>query len=166
MQMDQSRNQMTKTLRNRFGIVVASGLLLVSVGAAAKRGSATVTKPIAIKVYKTPQCGCCKGWVQHLRDNGFQVETMDMPDLSMIKQKYGVKRELQACHTAIVNGYVVEGHVPADVILRMLKEHPAIAGLAVPGMPSGSPGMEGGSKQAYDVLTFDKAGHTKVYAHR
>jgi len=164
--MDQSRKQMTKSLRNKFGIVVASGLLLVSVGAAAKRGSTTPTKPIAIKVYKTPTCGCCKGWVQHLRDNGFQVETMDMPDLSMIKQKYGVKKELQACHTAIVNGYVVEGHVPADVILKMLKEHPAVAGIAVPGMPSGSPGMEGGSKQAYDVLTFERAGHTKVFAHK
>jgi len=157
---------MTKSLRNKFGIVVASGLLLVSVGAAAKRGNATPTKPIAIKVYKTPTCGCCKGWVQHLRDNGFQVETMDMPDLSMIKQKYGVKKELQACHTAIVNGYVVEGHVPADVILKMLKEHPAVAGIAVPGMPSGSPGMEGGAKQAYDVVSFDKAGHTRVYAHK
>jgi hypothetical protein len=142
-------------------------LLLVSVGAAATRNvGAAPTKPIAIKVYKTPTCGCCKGWVQHLRDNGFQVETMDMPDLSMIKQKYGVKQALQACHTAIVNGYVVEGHVPADVILKMLKEHPAVAGIAVPGMPSGSPGMEGGSKQAYDVLSFDKAGHTKVYAHK
>jgi hypothetical protein len=158
---------MTKTLRNRFGIVVASGLLLLSVGAATTRHlGATGVKPIAIKVYKTPTCGCCKGWVQHLRDNGFQVETMDMPDLSMIKQKYGVAPALQACHTAIVNGYVVEGHVPADVILKMLKEHPAVAGIAVPGMPSGSPGMEGASKQAYDVLTFDRAGHTKVYAHR
>ena len=156
-----------RTLRNRFGIVVASGLLLLSVGAAATRNVGTTSvKPIAIKVYKTPQCGCCKGWVQHLRDNGFQVETMDMPDLSMIKQKYGVKPELQACHTAIVNGYVVEGHVPADVILRFLKEHPAVAGIAVAGMPSGSPGMEGGSKQAYNVLTFDRAGHTKVYAHK
>ena len=158
---------MTKTLRNRFGIVVAGGLLLLSVGAAAtSNAGATATKPIAIKVYKTPQCGCCKGWVQHLRDNGFQVEAMDMPDLSMIKQKYGVAPALQACHTAVVNGYVVEGHVPADVILKMLKEHPAVAGIAVPGMPSGSPGMEGGSKQAYDVLTFDRAGHTKVYAHK
>src|SRR6266404_6294105 len=138
--MDQSRNQMKRTPGNRFGIIVASGLLLLSVGAAATRNSgSTATKPIAIKVYKTPQCGCCKGWVQHLRDNGFQVETMDMPDLSMIKQKYGVTPALQACHTAIVNGYVVEGHVPADVILKMLKEHPAVTGIAVPKMPSGSP---------------------------
>jgi hypothetical protein len=167
MQVNQSRNPMKRTLKSRFGIVVASGLLLLSVGAAATRNAgATATKPIAIKVYKTPQCGCCKGWVQHLRDNGFQVETMDMPDLSMIKRKYGVTPALQACHTAIVNGYVVEGHVPADVILKLLKEHPAVAGIAVPGMPSGSPGMEGGSKQAYDVLTFDRAGHTKVYAHK
>ena len=134
--------------------------------AATSKVGVTSTKPIAIKVYKTPQCGCCKGWVQHLRANGFQVETMDMPDLSMIKQKYGVAPALQACHTAIVNGYVVEGHVPADIILKMLKERPAVAGIAVPGMPSGSPGMDGGSKQAYDVLTFDRAGHTKVYAHK
>ena len=158
---------MTKAIRNKFGIVVASGLMLLTVGAAASRSTnPTKTKPIAIKVYKTPTCGCCKGWVQHLRANGFQVETMDMPDLSIIKQKYGVKPELQACHTAIVNGYVVEGHVPADVILKLLKEHPAVAGVAVPGMPMGSPGMEGASKQAYDVLTFDKAGHTRVYAHK
>lgn len=150
---------------------LAVGALVLSL-ASAHPGDAASTrrvipvKPIAIKVYKTPSCGCCKGWVQHLRDNGFQVETMDMPDLSAVKQKYGVKPALQACHTAVVNGYVVEGHVPADVILKLLKEHPAVAGVAVPGMPSGSPGMEGGPKERYDVLTFDRAGHTKVYVHK
>jgi hypothetical protein len=104
--------------------------------------------------------------VQHLRDNGFKVETVDMPDLSAVKQKYGVKPAFEACHTAVVNGYVVEGHVPADVIMKLLKEHPAVAGIAVPGMPSGSPGMEVGSKERYDVLTFDRAGRTKVYVHK
>ncbi len=123
-------------------------------------------EPIAIKVYKDSQCGCCKEWVKNLEANGFKVETMDMPDLSMIKEKYGVKPELQACHTAIVNGYVVEGHVPPDLIKKMLKEKPAIAGLAVPGMPQGSPGMEGATKERYNVLTFDRAGHTTVYAQR
>lgn len=122
--------------------------------------------PVAIKVYKTPQCGCCKAWVKHLRDNGFKVETMDMPDLSLIKQKYGVTPALQACHTAVVNGYVVEGHVPADLITKLLKERPAVAGIAVPGMPSGSPGMEGALKARYDVLTFDRAGRSRVYAKR
>lgn len=119
-----------------------------------------------IKVYKDANCGCCKAWVEHLEQNGFKVEPMDMPDLSAVKQKYGVKPELEACHTGVVNGYAVEGHVPADLILKMLKDKPAIAGIAVPGMPSGSPGMEGGAKEKYDVLTFDRAGRTTVYATR
>ena len=122
--------------------------------------------PIPIKVYKDPNCGCCKEWVKHLEANGFKVETMDMPDLTLLKQKYGVKPEIQACHTAIVGGYVVEGHVPADVIKRMLKEKPAIAGLAVPGMPQGSPGMESATRERYNVLTFDRAGRTTVYAQK
>ena len=119
-----------------------------------------------MKVYKDPNCGCCKAWIQHLEQNGFVVEVMDMPDLSAVKTKHGVKDEIQACHTGVVNGYAIEGHVPADVILRMLKEKPAIAGLAVPGMPAGSPGMEGAIKEKYDVLTFDRAGRTTVYATR
>jgi hypothetical protein len=150
-------------LGNVMRVVSAFALLgLMS----AHTNHASAAKPIAIKVYKTPQCGCCKGWVKHLQANGFQVETFDMPDLSSVKQKYGVAPALQACHTAVVNGYVVEGHVPADVIMKLLKEHPAVAGIAVPGMPSGSPGMEGALKQKYDVYTFDRAGHTKVFAHK
>ncbi len=121
---------------------------------------------VSIKVYKTPQCGCCKAWVEHLEQNGFKVEVMDMPDLSAVKDKYGVKPDMQACHTAVVGDYVVEGHVPADLIMKMVREKPAIAGLAVPGMPSGSPGMEGGAKERYNVLTFDHAGRTAVYAER
>ncbi len=150
-------------LGNIMRVVSAFALLgLMS----AHTNHAAAAKPIAIKVYKTPQCGCCKGWVKHLQENGFQVETFDMPDLSSVKQKYGVAPALQACHTAVVNGYVVEGHVPADVIMKLLKEHPAVAGVAVPGMPSGSPGMEGALKQKYDVYTFDRAGHAKVFAHK
>lgn len=133
----------------------------------AHAGSASAMKPVAIKVYKSPTCGCCKGWIQHLQKNGFQVEAVDMPDLSAVKTKYGVPTALQSCHTAVVNGYVVEGHVPADVLLKFLKEHPAgVTGLAVPGMPAGSPGMEGASKDKYDVITFDRAGHTRIYARR
>ncbi|MEO5902418.1 MAG: DUF411 domain-containing protein [Gemmatimonadaceae bacterium] len=128
--------------------------------------TSTVEALIPIKVYKDANCGCCKEWVKHLEANGFKVETMDMPDLSLLKQKYGVKEELQACHTAIVGGYVVEGHVPADVIKQMLKEKPAVAGVAVPGMPQGSPGMESATKERYNVLTFDRAGRTTVYAQR
>lgn len=132
----------------------------------ANASAVETAKPIAIKVYKTPQCGCCKAWVDHLSKNGFQVETMDMPDLTLVKQKYGVTPALEACHTAVVDNYVVEGHVPADVIQRLLKERPAVLGVAVPGMPAGSPGMEGAMKERYDVLTFDRAGRSRVYAKR
>jgi hypothetical protein len=160
---------MNKVARQVAGLTLAGLLLSLASagnGAAANARLASTAKPIAIKVYKTPTCGCCKAWVQHLRDNGFTVETVDMPDLSMVKQKYGVKPALQACHTAVVNGYVVEGHVPADLITKLVKEHPAVVGLAVPGMPAGSPGMEGASRVPYDVLSFDRAGRTRVYAHR
>lgn len=126
----------------------------------------SIASATPVKVYKDPNCGCCKEWIKHLEQNGFKVEVVDMPDLSAVKAKYGVKPELQACHTAIVGNYTVEGHVPADLIVKMLNEKPAIAGIAVPGMPSGSPGMEGGAKQAYDVIAFDKDGKTSVYAHR
>jgi len=121
---------------------------------------------ISVKVYKDPNCGCCVEWVKHLERNGFKVESIDLPDTAMVKQKHGIGRELQACHTAVIGDYVVEGHVPADVIMKMLREKPAIAGLAVPGMPMGSPGMEGATKEKYDILTFDRAGRTTVYAQR
>ena len=119
-----------------------------------------------VKVYKDPNCGCCIKWVEHMQQNGFKVETVDMPDLSMVKQKYMIGEQLTSCHTATVGDYAIEGHVPADVIKKMLDEKPAIAGLAVPGMPSGSPGMEGAIKEKYDILTFDRAGRTTVYAQR
>ncbi len=128
--------------------------------------SADSASLVPIKVYKNPNCGCCRAWIEHLERNGFKVEVVDMPDLSAVKAKYGVKSELEACHTGVVGGYTVEGHVPADLIHKMLKEKPAIAGIAVPGMPMGSPGMEGASKERYNVLTFDRAGRTTVYAQR
>ncbi len=128
--------------------------------------AATTADPVMVKVYKDPNCGCCNKWIEHLKENGFKVEPMDMPDLSLLKQKHGVTDTLQSCHTAIVNDYVIEGHVPADVIRQLLREKPAVAGLAVPGMPTGSPGMEGATKENYDILTFDRAGRTKVYAQR
>jgi hypothetical protein len=103
----------------------------------------------------------------HLQSNGFKVEKKDVSDkqLAEIKRKYGVPEKLQSCHTAVVQGYVIEGHVPADLIFRVLKEKPPIRGLAVAGMPPGSPGMEGPPKP-YEVLAFDKAGRVTVYAKR
>lgn len=121
-----------------------------------------------ITVYKTPTCGCCGKWVDHLRESGFSVTTKEMNDLSAIKSENGVPRELSSCHTAIADGYVIEGHIPADVILRLLKERPDVKGIAVPGMPAGSPGMEvaSGAVQPYAVMTFDEDGKSEVYATR
>ncbi|MGH8566713.1 MAG: DUF411 domain-containing protein [Gammaproteobacteria bacterium] len=121
---------------------------------------------VEITVSKTPQCGCCKKWVDHLRDNGFEVVVVDMESVEAVKRQNGVPTALGSCHTAVVDGYVVEGHVPADLIARLLSERPKVKGLAVPGMPMGSPGMEGPRKDPYQVLTFDGEGDTSVYADR
>ena len=121
-------------------------------------------EPKKVTVYKTPTCGCCKKWVTHLEKSGFEVETIDMRDLGMIKSMSGVEPKLASCHTAQVGGYVIEGHVPADDIKRLLSERPAVKGLTVPGMPHGSPGMETGHKAPYQVLTFDAEGKTQVFA--
>lgn len=122
-------------------------------------------KPAQVIVYKDPDCGCCKKWVDHLRKNGFRVTTHDTRDMSSVKSSFGVKADLHSCHTASVNGYVIEGHVPAADIKRLLRERPKIAGLAVPGMPAGSPGMEGPRSDRYSVLSFDKSGKTKVFTN-
>lgn len=120
----------------------------------------------AMVVYKSPTCGCCSDWVDHMRANGFEVEPMDVPryaELSARKVEQGVPSELEACHTAVVGGYVIEGHVPAEVVARLLREKPDVKGLAVPGMPIGSPGMEGPDPVAYDVIAFDEDGARTVY---
>ncbi len=119
-------------------------------------------------VYKTPTCGCCKKWVTHLEETGFGVKTTDLPDLSDIKAQFGVPQKMRSCHTAVIDGYIVEGHVPADVVQKMLREKPDIAGIAVPGMPIGSPGMEveGRPADRYNIMAFDKNGQTSVYAER
>lgn len=126
-------------------------------------------KPARMTVYKSPTCGCCRTWVTHARSvlSGYAIQTHDLEDLSEVKARLAVPASLQSCHTAISGPYVFEGHVPADLIKRFLAERPKALGLAVPGMPVGSPGMEmGGAKEPYDVLMFDKAGNTRVYAKR
>jgi hypothetical protein len=118
-------------------------------------------------VYKSPTCGCCGKWVEHMREAGFKVETTDVEDVAAVKKKFGLPAGLGSCHTAIVDGYVVEGHVPAEEVKRLLEERPEVAGLAVPGMPIGSPGMEQGDRvDSYEILTFDSEGRTTVYATR
>lgn len=117
-----------------------------------------------ITVYKSPTCGCCIKWVRHLEDNGFKVEAINRKDMSVIKSENGVPRRLASCHTAIIDGYVIEGHVPAADIKRLLKERPDVTGLTAPGMPMGSPGMEGPRQDRYDVLTFTREGDTTVFS--
>jgi hypothetical protein len=122
--------------------------------------SAAATK---IQVYKTPTCGCCGNWVKHLRGNGFDVSVQEVEDTGVYRRKFGVPEKLQSCHTGLVEGYALEGHVPAAEVTRLLKERPKAKGIAVPGMPVGSPGMEGGVSQAYSVILFDAEGRTSVY---
>jgi hypothetical protein len=114
----------------------------------------------AIKVHKDPNCGCCSGWAQHLRNAGFTVEVENATDLASVRKRLGVPPELAACHTAEVSGYVLEGHVPAPAVRRLLAERPKARGLAVPGMPVGSPGMEGGDPEPYTVVLFGPGGQT------
>ena len=116
-----------------------------------------------VKVYKSPTCGCCGEWVKHMQANGFKVEATDMNDVSPIRRRYGVPGELASCHTAIVGGYAIEGHVPADDIKRLLRERPKAIGLSVPGMVVGSPGMEQGPPEPYNTVIFDAQGY-RVFA--
>ena len=119
----------------------------------------------AVTVFKDPHCGCCKEWIEHLRKHAFRVTAKDTSEVAPIKRSGRVPAHLGSCHTAFVGGYVIEGHVPAEDIKRLLKEKPKIAGLAVAGMPIGSPGMEvGDRKDKYDVIAFTRDGSTSVFA--
>jgi hypothetical protein len=118
-----------------------------------------------ITVYKDRSCGCCKKWVAHLEASGFKTIVKEVDATAPYQKQFHVPAELGSCHTAVVDGYTIEGHVPAREIKKLLSERPKVVGLSVPGMPIGSPGMENGDRrQAYSVLTFDKSGKSKVYA--
>lgn len=147
---------MSKITRYLASIFILQGILMLS--------STSVFAGEEITVYKSPTCGCCKKWISHLKSNGFKVTAYDVKDVEPIKQRSGVKPAQASCHTALVGGYVVEGHVPAKDIKRMLKEKPDIKGLTVPGMVIGSPGMEGKRKDPYKVMTINKSGPAKVFA--
>lgn len=139
---------------------------VVVVGLAIAAVVTSTQAPTAISVVRDPGCGCCLNWVAHLERAGFKATVTESADMDTLKDGKGVPKAARSCHTATVGGYVIEGHVPAADIRRLLKERPSVAGLAVPGMPVGSPGMESssGRVQPYDVLTFDKAGRTAVFA--
>lgn len=124
-------------------------------------------KGLAITVYKSPTCGCCTAWESHLSKAGFQVTSKTTENMAEIRKQYGVPEKMQSCHTAVIDGYVIEGHVPADDVKKLLETRPVdVAGLAAPGMPPKSPGMqpEGEKPSGYDVLSFDRQGNAKVFA--
>lgn len=150
-------------MKSRFiMLVLAAAVTPLHVDAQSPASNAPAA---SVTVFKDPNCGCCKDWVEHLRKHAFKVVAKDTSDMSGIKRSGRVPQRLTSCHTAFVNGYVIEGHVPAEDIKRMLAEKPKIAGLAVAGMPVGSPGMEvGNRKDKYEVIAFNRDGTTSVYA--
>ncbi|MEO6235531.1 MAG: DUF411 domain-containing protein [Vicinamibacterales bacterium] len=150
------------TIRHRVLLVLFS-IAVAAASATAQSTAATAKKP-HLEVYKSPTCGCCAKWVEHVNGAGFTSSVTNLPDMAAIKTKHGVPAELASCHTSLVGGYVIEGHVPAEDIRRLLRERPAIVGLAAPGMPAGSPGMDVPNSPAFQVLSFDKNGRTKVFA--
>lgn len=127
-------------------------------------GAAWAAAPV-VDVYKTSSCGCCKEWVKHLEKNGFTVRAHEVNNPSDYRAKFGIPERFGSCHTGVVNGYALEGHVPAADIHRLLKQKPQAAGLAVPAMPMGSPGMEGARQDPYDVYLVKKDGNATVYNH-
>jgi hypothetical protein len=153
-----------RSSRTLVALVAAVGTLALTTATVRDARSENAAKKPTITVYKDPNCGCCKNWIQYLARHGYQVDAKDSPDMPGIKQSLGVPAGLTSCHTAVVNGYLIEGHVSAEDIDKLLAQKPKIAGLAVPGMPMSSPGMDGPRTKAYQVLAFDKNGKTTVFA--
>ena len=145
-------------IRRTSGVAVAS-----CVGLRPRRLTASRTAATPLFALRNPGCGCCVGWADHLRDHGFEVHLHDSPDLTAVKERLGIEEDLHGCHTGIVEGYVIEGHVPAEFVRRVLDESPDVAGIAVPGMPIGSPGMEGAGARPYDVIAFGAPGEPSRY---
>ena len=137
--------------------------LLVGVMLSAPALAADRAKPEAT-LYKNPQCGCCEGHADHLRENGYPVKVLATHDLPLVKQRHGVPMQLAGCHTILIDGYVVEGHVPAATLDRLLSERPAIRGISLPGMPTGSPGMGGPKTEPFTIYEITSDGTEKVYA--
>ena len=151
---------------NYRSISMAKTIILVIILVRLFAISAWAAPPLpVVEVYKSPSCGCCGKWVDHLKANGFRVVTHNTDDVMKHKHRLGVPAGLGSCHTAEVGGYLVEGHVPAAEIKRLLKERPNVKGLTVPAMPMGSPGMEGDHKDSYDVLVINRDGSSETYAH-
>jgi len=152
------------SIKWKFNTQLLGVFILLSLGSYFSLNVQAEEKTPEIVVYKSPTCGCCKKWVKHLRDEGLNVKAVNKPDMNPVKLSFGVKKQYQSCHTAKVGKYFIEGHVPAKDIKKLLKEKPNAKGLAVPGMPMGSPGMEGHRKDNYSVLLIDKANKSKIYS--
>ena len=165
------------TRRGAVGGILAAGALILA-GCSPRKSTEEAEQPAAspapekvvpaaaMVVHRDPGCGCCEAWSELARNAGYAVTLKDEPDMAAIKRKYGVPEKLGSCHTAFVGGYAIEGHVPLDDVARLLREKPAnIVGIAVPGMPRGSPGMEmpDGSKDSFQVSAFDRAGRVSVW---
>lgn len=151
--------------RRSFVAALPFAFMACSGQAGGARNSDAAAKPPALAVYKTPSCGCCNAWVAHVKAAGFEVRTIEVADTGPVATRHFVPPALRSCHTAIVAGYAIEGHVPAREIRKLLKDSPDIAGLAVPGMPIGSPGMEMGERRdSYQVLAFNRYGQSRVFA--
>ena len=146
-------------------IVVFFVAIAVVMSLTTATSAATASVPLEITVYRDPFCSCCEGWIDYLTNQGFQPTSVKTSTIETLKQQYGVPNDLVSCHTAVINGYVVEGHVPADDIKRLLAEQPNdVAGISVPGMPIGTPGMESGDvREPFTVFSFDKQGNTEVF---
>ena len=150
-------------MMRRQVLVRSAGALAMSFLSGVPAPAATPLPPV--EVFKNPSCGCCGAWVDHLKQAGFQVKVTEVSDTAVVRKQHGLAEKFGSCHTAIVAGYVIEGHVPAKEIKRLLVSRITALGLAVPGMPVGSPGMEsGGHQDAYQVLLIDKQGRDRVFA--
>jgi hypothetical protein len=145
-------------VKRRNILVAITSLIVLAISSPSQSSGPLIT------VFKTPTCGCCGKWVEHLKANGFTVKVQEVNDTSAYEKQNHVPRTMESCHTAVVNGYTIEGHVPAAEIKRLLNEKPKAVGLAVPGMPVGSPGMEAAHSEAFSVFVFDEGGRTSVYA--
>ena len=156
---------MNRTLRSPLFRKLGRCLSALACGAALGLAAPAFASPDEVVMYKDPNCGCCGKWAEHMRSAGFPVKEVASPRMDLVKQEAGVPEALGSCHTAKVAGYVVEGHVPAADVRRMLAEKPAIRGLSAPGMPLGSPGMEGPyPAERYDVVSFDAQGRSAVFS--
>lgn len=156
-----------QTIKKMIITLAVCGIGFLSASAIAGQAASTGSGhalPI-MDVYKSPECGCCKAWAEHLQKNGFSVILHDVDDAPAARKKLGIPNRYGSCHTAKVGEYLVEGHVPAADIKKLLKEHPKAIGIAVPSMPPGSPGMESDAPVLYDTLLIAPNGTAKVFAH-